>query len=290
MDKTKIDWCDSTWNPITGCLHKCEYCYARSIAKRFGGWGYTPGMLRANAASEKTYIHPMKAYYGEAVETEHGIIAEIGDPFLTKGVRRASYPFGFTPTLHRYRLGEYKNKKGRNIFVCSMADLFGEWVPDEWIKAVFEAANKAPQHRYIYLTKNPNRYYQLGEGGSAIIPDGGVSGWFGASATTEEQAQDAWGNLNCSWISIEPIHGKFSEEFFWYDNRFTQAIEPRWSWVVIGAETGNRKGKVIPEREWIEIIVEQCRAASTPVFMKSSLAEIWEGPLIQEYPFDRRQP
>ena len=28
-DKTKIEWCDSTWNPVTGCLHGCEYCYAR---------------------------------------------------------------------------------------------------------------------------------------------------------------------------------------------------------------------------------------------------------------------
>lgn len=37
MNKTKIDWCDSTWNPVTGCFHDCEYCYARSIATRFGG-------------------------------------------------------------------------------------------------------------------------------------------------------------------------------------------------------------------------------------------------------------
>jgi len=36
--KTKIDWCDSTWNPVTGCLHGCEYCYARKIAQRFEGW------------------------------------------------------------------------------------------------------------------------------------------------------------------------------------------------------------------------------------------------------------
>lgn len=35
--QNKIDWCDSTWNPITGCLHRCEYCYARGIAERFGG-------------------------------------------------------------------------------------------------------------------------------------------------------------------------------------------------------------------------------------------------------------
>lgn len=38
MDKTKIDWCDSAWNPVTGCLHGCEYCYARGIANRFKGY------------------------------------------------------------------------------------------------------------------------------------------------------------------------------------------------------------------------------------------------------------
>lgn len=35
MDKTKIDWCDSTRNLVTGCLYGCEYCYVRGIAERF---------------------------------------------------------------------------------------------------------------------------------------------------------------------------------------------------------------------------------------------------------------
>lgn len=35
MKKTKIEWCDSTWNPVTGCRHSCEYCYARAMTKRF---------------------------------------------------------------------------------------------------------------------------------------------------------------------------------------------------------------------------------------------------------------
>ena len=34
-DKTKIDWADATWNPVTGCFHECEYCYARGIAYRY---------------------------------------------------------------------------------------------------------------------------------------------------------------------------------------------------------------------------------------------------------------
>lgn len=39
--KTKIDWCDSTWNPVTGCLHNCDYCYARNIAVRFAGFHFS---------------------------------------------------------------------------------------------------------------------------------------------------------------------------------------------------------------------------------------------------------
>lgn len=37
MNKTKIEWCSHTWNPVTGCFHGCPYCYARGIARRFGG-------------------------------------------------------------------------------------------------------------------------------------------------------------------------------------------------------------------------------------------------------------
>lgn len=32
----KIDWTDYTWNPISGCLHNCSYCYLKRIDKRFG--------------------------------------------------------------------------------------------------------------------------------------------------------------------------------------------------------------------------------------------------------------
>ena len=37
MNKTRIDWCGYSWNPVTGCLHGCPYCYAKKIAMRFDG-------------------------------------------------------------------------------------------------------------------------------------------------------------------------------------------------------------------------------------------------------------
>ncbi|MCL2053137.1 MAG: phage Gp37/Gp68 family protein [Oscillospiraceae bacterium] len=37
MNQTKIDWSNKSWNPITGCLNNCRYCYAQKQAQRFGG-------------------------------------------------------------------------------------------------------------------------------------------------------------------------------------------------------------------------------------------------------------
>ena len=39
-DRTKIEWTEATWNPITGCTKVspgCDHCYAEAIAERFRG-------------------------------------------------------------------------------------------------------------------------------------------------------------------------------------------------------------------------------------------------------------
>lgn len=35
MNRTKIEWTDLTWNPVTGCKHGCWYCYAKRLTQRF---------------------------------------------------------------------------------------------------------------------------------------------------------------------------------------------------------------------------------------------------------------
>jgi len=45
MGKTRIEWADESWNPITGCTHAgtpgCDNCYARRMAPRLAGrFGY----------------------------------------------------------------------------------------------------------------------------------------------------------------------------------------------------------------------------------------------------------
>jgi len=237
MNPTKIEWCTRTFNPVTGCLHNCEYCYARKFAKRFGVIG------RAEP---------------------HDMV------ILPKG-------FGnFDPTFHKYRLDEpQKCKKPQNIFVCSMADLFGEWVPDEWIKAVFDACEKAPQHRYLFLTKNPRRYDNLHY--KKILPwkalKFGINCWFGATVTNGQQARSFWDDYNF-FLSYEPIMGELG------------CIPQTIKWVIAGSETGNRKNKFVPNFHLIEKLVKQCEYQKIPLFMKDSLKGIWGKELIQQYPWE----
>ena len=59
------------------------------------------------------------------------------------------YENGFKLTLHPDDLEEPKKwKKGSNIFVCSMSDLFHPDVPFGFIDRVMQTIEETPQHRY----------------------------------------------------------------------------------------------------------------------------------------------
>lgn len=289
--KTKIDWADATWNPVTGCLHDCEYCYARRIAERFGG-----GWRHQSEPADKSWRHwrqsnddlsrDLLGDWAYHANRQNHVLNEqcysypcCPIPEYTKENdpcrKKAPYPYYFDPTFHRYKLDEPQRwKKPRNIFVCSMADLFGDWVPDEWIEEVFQACEAAPQHRYLFLTKNPKRYVDLYR--KNILPIG-KGYWYGTTVTSPEQPffySNVPDDNPHTFVSIEPIMGSFG------------IIKDRPEWAIIGAETGNRKGKVVPRKEWIDEIAEKCKCCRAPIFMKESLRELMGADFRQEFPWE----
>lgn len=270
---TKIDWCDATWNPVTGCLHGCDYCYARRIAERFRP-EYVGGMYGTNESEVSS-----RTNYELKEPMRRCRYASDGVKLLYE---KTAYPFGFVPTFHRYRLEEPQHwKKPRNIFVCSMADLFGDWVPDEWIKEVFAACDAAPQHRFLFLTKNPSRYKEL----ENLLPlhrrpPAVAEMWFGHSYTGTGDYKPMQLHLAHSrFVSIEPLLHDLSEQ----DMMIVAATN---DWIIIGAETGHRKGKVIPKKSWVDGIVYYAKRNNVPVFMKESLREIMGDDFRQEFPWE----
>ena len=261
MKKTTIEWADMSWNPVTGCYHGCPYCYAERIANRF---------------KDKS-------------QSQDGVLFDLHEGVKDSMGRKDPYPYGFRPTFFRYRLDDPQKVKGpRRVFVCSMADLFGEWVPDEWITRVFDACKAAPQHTYLFLTKNPERYSDLMEKG--LLPDL-PNFWYGTTVTGSGD-RFAWFDRFANWyLSVEPLlspmgtYGCGPAEAGAMEKGALPPPGTHPGWVIIGAETGNRKGKVVPEKEWIDNIVAKCRMMRASVMMKDSLIPIvGEKNMIREFP------
>lgn len=258
MNDTKIEWATKTWNPVTGCNCGCHYCYARGIARRFGG------QVGGKSIKANQMLH------------------DIHKPFAVirknRKIIKAPFPFDFEPTFHRYRLDEpLQKKKPQNIFVSSMGDLFGPWIPDEWIQAVFNACKQAPQHRYLFLTKYPARYTDLAQKGK-LPTDSNF--WYGSTATNPGM-KFWWSTGHNTFVSFEPLLSPF-------EPAEGKGGIKRIGWAIIGAMSGAGKVKYQPKKEWVDSIVDEARAAGVPVFMKDSLIPIvGEENMKRDFPWEK---
>jgi protein gp37 len=127
VGSTQIEWTDYTWNPIRARRRDNQksigwFCVHESDGCRFC---YSEVINRRLGTSID-----YKAQNREQVEIV------LDDKMLTAPLRW---------------------KKPRRIFVCSMTDLFGEFVPDEFIDRMFAVMALTPQHTFQVLTKRPER-------------------------------------------------------------------------------------------------------------------------------------
>ena len=233
--KNKIGWCDMTWNPVWGCRNHCEYCYARAIAKRF--WKKM-WMIEANHQWKK---HPDWAWTGDHLE----------------GLK------DFKPTWLQAQFEKKFPKKSQRIFVGSMSEIY--YWNKEWIEIVIEKVKQYPQHTFQFLTKDSYTYHNYR---FYYFPK---NCWLGVTITKEKDLKNIshrfiYSNNNITYLSIEPILEYIKPSLI-----NTLNID----WVIIGAETGNRKGKVIPNLDWVLEIVRYCEHHKIPVYIKDNLSKYY---------------
>ena len=119
------------------------------------------------------------------------------------------YKDGFKPNIAEYELK--KKFRKQYVFACDMGDLFGNWVPRDWVLKVIDAVRNSPSSYFLFLTKNPKRYFEFLE----VFPENLVLG-----ATIETNREYKFSNAppvaerhNCmvklpykrKLVSIEPI-------------------------------------------------------------------------------------
>lgn len=139
---TKIEWTESTWNPIVGCSvvsPGCTNCYAMKDARR----------LSANPATPQ--------YRG-----------------LTRMTKGGAVWTGETRLVARKLAEPLRRRAPTTYFVNSMSDLFHESVPDEAIDRVFAVMALTPRHTFQVLTKRSAR---MREYFTAPHPAGNVKAW-----------------------------------------------------------------------------------------------------------------
>lgn len=255
-DKTKIEWTDATWNPITGCSivsPGCTNCYAMRLA----------GTRLKNHPSREGLTTPSKAgpvWNGKVLFNEKTLM----DPL--------------------------RWKRPRMIFVCAHGDLFAENVPDKWIDKVFAVMAAAHWHTFQVLTKRPERMRSYlstvprefpisaaqidlpdevdFEGRWPHLPLPNV--WLGVSVEDQKRADERIPVLlqtraAMRFISAEPLLGSIdlaaamAKSLNGWD-------QTDLDWVIVGGESGPGARPMHPD--WARSLRDQCASAGIPFFFK----------------------
>jgi len=191
-------------------------------------------------------------------------------------------------------------KRPRMIFVCSMTDLFADFVPDEWIDRIFAVMALCPRHTFQCLTKRPQRmrnYFEhlWGPTGDAHLDVVYALAEKMARNETERQnalrlvndwpLRNAWLGVSCEdqktadariplllqtpaavrWISYEPAIAPVDFRELGI-NTPGHNHNGEIDWLVCGGESGPHARPC--NVQWIRDVVSQCKSASAPVFVK----------------------
>jgi protein gp37 len=265
---TNIQWTDKVWNPTTGCTRvspECKNCYAFAL-------------------------HDMRHAAHKAGKQ---VPAQYAKPFteLQMFDDRLGTPLSW--------------RKPCRVFVNSMSDLFHEDVPDLFIQKVFGVMSLCGQHTFQVLTKRPERMARwfaentlcqcqaelcvngpgvetTPTGKSRVRDTSAINGtrgptvgdgnhwplpnvWLGVSVGTRRRKDwiDVLRQVPAAvrFVSFEPL----LEDLGPLD---LAGI----GWAIVGGESGPGSRPLRPE--WVRRIVNQCRDAGVPAFVKQFGANI----------------
>ncbi len=277
LNHTDIDWAlnpdgtpGCTLNLWTGCLnHKEGYClggdfpcYAYNLA-----WGRMKGVYLAN----DNIPNPAAGI----VYTNDTTPAHQLDPFFPR----------FWPS--RLEGLEPHNGKARGVFINSMSEWAGPWVPEDWIKRMFDVIQTNKKDRFYLCTKQPQRLPEF-----SPYPE---NCWIGATVTSSHYLSSAAYHLagvkaRVKFLSIEPLLSPLP-----IPDLLTGILKVAGvNWVIIGACTGTendlkptnikypeliltpmdmagRRYTLQPKPEWVRDIISAADKLKIPVFLKESL-------------------
>lgn len=188
---------------------------------------------------------------------------------------REQYAYGRNPELVTRSKTKFNDplrwKEPRTIFTCSWSDFFHE-AADAWRDEAWEIIRRTPQHRYLILTKRPERIADR-------LP------WWPPTARIDGRGElQGWPNI---WLGVSIENRRWEErvyallgaaalhhdQFFVSAEPLLERVEIPWlglkagiGWVIAGGESG--PGARPFDLAWARDLLHQCRAARVPFFLK----------------------
>jgi len=149
---------------------------------------------------------------------------------------------------------------GQKIFVGSTFELFGDWCSDDYLRAIRYEVEMHYDQTFIFLTKQPQNLIKW-----SPFPKNCHIGVSITKYIDYAKCLDFLLPVDCSikFASFEPLLEQISV------SNTVGVLD----WVIIGSETGNRKGKPPLEQVqgWAREIIAAADEAGIPVFTKDNL-------------------
>jgi len=165
-------------------------------------------------------------------------------------------------------------------------------IPDEFIEDTWASMAKNPHNTFLILTKRPRRML---EAVSFFIPKYGIlpNVWLGCTVVNQQEADEKIPIFlqvpGKKFLSIEPILTEINlplnDEFPDSDGCY-EDMRHRINAVILGCETGT--GARPMDNEWAISIVQKCKSAGVPVFVKQISINGKPSKNIDEWPEELR--
>ena len=241
MTKTKIEWADFTWNPVTGCTKVsdgCRYCYAETMAKRF--WG--------KRKFTDVRIHPSR----------------LNQPLLWRKPR----------SVFLASMGDLFHE---DVPVDFIADVF--MVMAEAKQHIFMILTKRPDRMMDWFVLSEQDGYGEFEllVNSDLWPLKNV--WLGVSVEDQKTADERITYIlqtpaAVRFVNFEPLLGGIDLHGFQPFRQMDKSgfyrtggiLAGKIDWVIVGGESGRNARPMTPD--WVRSLRDQCQEAGVPFFFK----------------------